>query len=171
MRERYRSKPDVKKSRSENQSRYEARHRHADTEQGEGLRERKRRYQKSDKRKAAAARLHRKRMDSDPQYVMKRRLRRRLAAALDAHAGGKQAPADQYGIDWQAVIEHLGPCPGSRDDYQIDHIRPLASFDLADPDQVKEAFSPENHRWLNRCENNAKADRIPIGDTLWPRLA
>jgi len=40
--------------------------------------------------------------------------------------------------------------------YVIDHIRPLCSFDLTDPEQVKIAFSPENHRWLLAEENARK---------------
>jgi len=41
--------------------------------------------------------------------------------------------------------------------YHIDHINPLCSFDLSDINQLKEAFSPLNHRWLLAKENMEKA--------------
>jgi len=40
--------------------------------------------------------------------------------------------------------------------YHIDHIEPLCSFDLTDEKQLKEAFAPDNHRWLLAEENLAK---------------
>jgi hypothetical protein len=42
-----------------------------------------------------------------------------------------------------------GPGPG----YHIDHIVPLAAFDLTDENQVRLAFAPENHQWLLAKEN------------------
>lgn len=42
--------------------------------------------------------------------------------------------------------------------YDIDHIKPLCSFDLTDNQQFKEAFALENHRWL-LSELNRKKGR------------
>jgi hypothetical protein len=46
--------------------------------------------------------------------------------------------------------------------YQIDHIKPLCSFDLTKEEDFKEAFAPENHRWLLAKDNFAKSkqDRL-----------
>ena len=65
-----------------------------------------------------------------------------------------------YGINFKKIYDHLGEPPGELKDYHIDHIRPLASFDLTDPDEVRKAFSPENHQWLTREENIIKSDKL-----------
>ena len=69
---------------------------------------------------------------------------------------GKVMTSKEYGIDYRAIIDHLGPCPGDRVEYHIDHIRPLCDFDLNDPCQVQEAMSPENFQWLLADDNLAK---------------
>ena len=56
--------------------------------------------------------------------------------------------------------QHLGPCPGCRKDWYIDHIVPLCSFDLSNLQQVRDAFKPENHQWLRAEENLAKGASI-----------
>lgn len=87
-------------------------------------------------------------------------LRRKLAEAHRNWSKGKRVHAT-HGIDWLAVCEHLGACPGeSRRAWHIDHIRPLASFDWHDPNTPRLAFAPENHQWLTAQENLRKSDRI-----------
>jgi len=62
---------------------------------------------------------------------------------------GKVKPSREYGIDYEAIFKHIGPCPGKG--WEIDHIIPLALFNLDDPEQVKKAFAPENHHgYLNQ---------------------
>jgi hypothetical protein len=97
-----------------------------------------------------------RRKANDPGFVVEYRLRNRFARALRSYARGKEMPSSAYGVHYQAIADHIGPCPGSLDDWHIDHIRPLCSFDLTDPAQVREAFAPENHRWLPRADNLAK---------------
>lgn len=104
---------------------------------------------------------NKQRRRTDGRYLIKMRLRSRLNNALRLYAkGGKVCTADEYGIDYQTIIDHLGPCPGPREDWHIDHIRPLVSFDLDDHDQVREAFAPTNHQWLPAAENMSKQARI-----------
>lgn len=43
---------------------------------------------------------------------------------------------------------------------EIDHITPIAAFDLDDPAQVREAFAPANHQWLTREANRAKWAKV-----------
>lgn len=93
----------------------------------------------------------------DTQYRTVRKLRSRLAGAFKAQAIRKSKSSELYGIDWVAIVEHLGPQPSP--DHTIDHIRPCSSFDHSDPDQVKECWSPENLRWLHKDLNYIKNDR------------
>jgi hypothetical protein len=51
-------------------------------------------------------------------------------------------------IDFDAIANSLGPSPGIN--YDIDHIIPVSLFDFNNPDHIKIAFAPENHRWLPR---------------------
>ena len=90
----------------------------------------------------------------DPQFATICKLRNRLRTAFRSARLGKRMRASKYGIDWQAVVDHLGPQPGPG--YEVDHITPLSAFDLSDPAQVKEACRPENHQWLTQFENRSK---------------
>jgi len=93
-------------------------------------------------------------------------LRERVRRAFkDYSECGKIKHADEYGIDYQAIIQRLGSCPGDRKDYHIDHIIPLVAFDFGDLEQIKRAFAPENHQWLKSEENlskNAKYDEAEL---------
>lgn len=92
-------------------------------------------------------------------YRIASRLRNRLLVAFKV-AGVQKQRASKYGVDWSAIVAHLGPQPSP--EHEIDHIRPLASFDLTDPAQVREACRPENHRWLLASENRSKGSRIDV---------
>lgn len=70
---------------------------------------------------------------------------------------GKVKSSKEYGIDYQAIFEHIGPCPGDREDYHIDHILPLSAFDFDNPIHIKAAFAPKNHQWLKVKENLSKS--------------
>jgi hypothetical protein len=84
-------------------------------------------------------------------------LRNRVVRALKMFTEkGKVYSCGGYGIDIRAIVRYLGPCPGARNEWHIDHIRPLASFDLTDPEQVRLAFAPENHQWLPATLNLSK---------------
>jgi hypothetical protein len=71
---------------------------------------------------------------------------------------GKIKKSKEYGIDYGAIIEHLGPCPGKREDYHIDHIFPLSAFDFNNLEHIKLACAPENHQWLLAINNLRKSD-------------
>ena len=104
----------------------------------------------------------RERRATDGKYLALHRLRSRLGNALRLYAkGGKVCRSDEYGVNYQAIIDHLGPCPGERDAWHIDHVVPLSSFDLDDPGQVREAFAPANHQWLTQAENLRKGATVP----------
>lgn len=109
----------------------------------------------ANRRATKLARYH-ARMAEDEAFIVEQRLRARLRAAVSR---GMINQRDEYGIDWAGIIDRLGPCPGLLADYHIDHIRPLAAFDLNDPDQVREAFAPINHQWLTGPENCRKGTK------------
>jgi hypothetical protein len=98
-----------------------------------------------------------KRRQEDEQYRICERLRARLRGVVRA---GVSSRAKTYGVDWAAILEHLGPCPGNPADYHVDHVIPLSSFDLTDPEQVRLAFAPSNHQWLTSTENLKKSDKV-----------
>jgi hypothetical protein len=98
-----------------------------------------------------------KRRAEDERFALQQRLRSRLHHAFYAYSStGKQKHADEYGIDYQAILEHVGPCPGPRSEWHLDHIRPLSSFDWNDPSTPAAAFAPENHQWLREKDNLSK---------------
>lgn len=103
---------------------------------------------------------HRNKVQNDPKYLITNRLRNRLRNAFIRFSqNGKVSPAREYEIDYQAIFHHIGPCPGKRDEWHIDHIQPLCSFNFDDPEQIKKAFAPENHQWLPATENVKKGNR------------
>jgi hypothetical protein len=101
-----------------------------------------------------------KRKQTDEMFATLERLRDRVRQALKRYAAGKKVgSAKGYGIDYTAIALHIGPCPGNRKDYEIDHKRPLVSFDFSDPKQIEAAFAPSNHQWLLKELNRAKGGR------------
>ncbi len=61
---------------------------------------------------------------------------------------------------WKEVIDNLEPFPENRKNFEIDHIIPLHSFNLTNPEEVKKAFSPSNLQWLTREENRKKSGKL-----------
>lgn len=101
---------------------------------------------------------------TDKEFAIQKRLRRLLRTALKVYTRtGKLYNSKQYGIDYGLIIKHLKPFPEDLSKYHIDHIRPLCSFKFINMDgsqnleAIKEAFKPENHRWLLGKENLLKS--------------
>jgi hypothetical protein len=94
------------------------------------------------------------------QFIVRQACRKRVREALALYGAGKTRTSIEYGIDYIAIAAHLGDCPGPRAEYHIDHIRPLVSFDLTRPEQIREAFAPANHQWLPAQENLRKGARV-----------
>jgi len=92
--------------------------------------------------------------NDDLQFRIKKNLRLRVNQALKKYSKtGKIRNSKEYGIDYKAIIEHLKPFPKDISKYHVDHIKPLCSFDLTNPKEVKKAFAPENHQWLLAEDN------------------
>lgn len=101
--------------------------------------------------------FNRLRKKIDIQFLIKCRLRTNLAKAVLIYTRtSKILSSKKYGVDYEAIIRYLEPFPEDLSNYHIDHIKPLCSFDLTRPEEVKKAFAPENHRWLLKEDNFRK---------------
>jgi len=76
---------------------------------------------------------------------------------------GKRRPAKEYGVDYEAIFNELGPRPSS--EHWLDHIVPAGYFDHEDSDQIAICWSPANLRWIPRQENQKKNGKLPV---RWP---
>lgn len=95
------------------------------------------------------------------KFAVGMRLRCLFKRALEYYSQtGKMWKSEKYGIDYKVIIEHLNPFPENIKEYHIDHIIPLSLFDLNNKEQIKRAFSPENHQWLTIKENLEKGNKL-----------
>ena len=104
-----------------------------------------------------------KRRKEDINFKIRSQLRSRVWEILKKYInGGKIMNSSRYGIDYKTIIEHLKPFPEDLSKYHIDHIKPLCSFNFMNEDgsanlnEIRKAFSPENHQWLLKEENLKK---------------
>jgi hypothetical protein len=98
----------------------------------------------------------------DSRYAIKKRLRLRV---WQAFKGIRKKTSDELGINYNDIVKYLNKnipadYKNNPSKYEIDHIIPLASFSFDDPEQIKKAFSPENHQWLTSEDNLAKRDKL-----------
>lgn len=127
-----------------------------------------------------AAAYHRKRRQADPVHRIGQALRCSVYGGVVRYRRGIKSGRTQelLGCSFEQLAKHLESLwqPGmSWENYgayriggsmtwHIDHIRPLASFDLTDPEQQKQCFHYTNLQPLWADENIAKSDRI--GETI-----
>src|SRR3989344_1132962 len=123
---------------------------------------------KNCQRKAYNSRKDKKlRRQTDINFLIRNRLRRSLNHALTKYSKtGKIMSSKNYGIDWKEIIESLKPFPIDLKKFEIDHIIPMHTFDLTNPEEVKKAFSPSNLQWLTIKENREKSGKIVMGNLI-----
>lgn len=101
-----------------------------------------------------------RRREDNEKYAIMCKLRSRLHNAFrEFSKTGKIKKSKEYGINYQAIFEHIGVCPGEREKYHIDHILPLSAFNFDDEVHIKAAFAPGNHQWLKKDENLNKSSK------------
>lgn len=117
-------------------------------------------YQRIKKERNAKIRERKK---TDKDFAIKIRLRHLLRHTFKYYTKtGKMWSSSKYGIDYTGMIESLKPFPKDISNYQIDHIKPLCSFNFINKDgstnleEIKKAFAPENLQWLTAYENQSK---------------
>ena len=125
-------------------------------------------YQRKNKAVYNAKRLaaHKLRRETDMNFNMTLRLRRRLNGAM--HSQGAVAAAstlELLGCTADKLKLHLasqftdGMSFDNYGEWEIDHIRPCVSFDLTDPKQQKECFHFSNLQPLWKSDNARKCGR------------
>lgn len=92
---------------------------------------------------------------------MKENLRKNILQAFKLYSkNGKAQTCKEYGIDFEAIYQKVGPRPGTGKEWHLDHIIPLALFNFDNPEHVKLSHLPCNLRWLNAGKNIKKHDHI-----------
>ena len=123
------------------------------------------RYEHWDERKAQ----HQERYDNDPTYKLLFNTRNRVRTILkDSKASKDCGTLELLGGDLSVARAHIESLfkPGMTWDnhgmtgWHIDHIKPISSFDLSDPAQLKECFHYTNLQPLWAEENLSKGAKI-----------
>ena len=103
----------------------------------------------------------RERRKTDNKFLIADRLRRSLNHAMSKYSKtGKIMSSKKYRLNWDKIIESLKPFPEDLNRYEIDHIIPLHTFNLTNPEEVKKAFSSSNLQWLTIQENRSKSGKL-----------
>lgn len=120
----------------------------------------------------------RERGATDPQYILRKRLHSRIVTALRSKGTRKMfKTSDLMGctlVELRAHIEKQfkpGMTWANKGEWEVDHIRPCAAFDLRDVEQQKICFHFSNLRPLWKAENRAKSARILPVEELEMRAA
>ncbi len=166
----YRQRPEIKeyhkeysqKHQKEYYQRLEVKARKKEYEQKLEVKKKKKKYIKKyvkNHREQINKRL-KKKCKVNKNFNIRMRLGNLLRYALNRYTKiGKYQISRKYGINYKAIIKHLKPFPEDLSKYHIDHIKPLCSFNLENPEEIKKAFAPENHQWLTIQENLSKGGR------------
>ncbi|MEK6885645.1 MAG: HNH endonuclease signature motif containing protein [Nanoarchaeota archaeon] len=101
------------------------------------------------------------RFKTNKDFAIADRLRRSFNHAMNKYSKtGKIMSSRKYGLNWKELIDSLKPFPDNLEKFEIDHIIPLHTFDLTNPEEIKKAFAPTNLRWLTIEENRKKGGKI-----------
>lgn len=102
--------------------------------------------------------------DNNPMWPMINTLRQRVHKAVKAQRSYKGSRTRELiGCSYQELRDHLAAQfePGmswdNHGEWEIDHIRPVASFDLTDPREQEKCFHFSNLQPLWRSANRSKA--------------
>lgn len=111
--------------------------------------------------------VYKQKYQQDAQYVVKARIRARVYQAIRNGRGSKQAGTEQLvGCSFDFLRQHIErQFKGSMSwdnsgSFHIDHIVPLAAFDLGDPMQLKVACNWQNLRPIPPKKNMSKGAKI-----------
>lgn len=120
---------------------------------------------KTNKRRRPRINAWKRAYRAKPAMLIETRIRNLFAGAMRKFSNtGKLYPCRKYGIDFAAIVAHLGPCPGPRLEWHIDHIIPCVAFDHNDPSEITACWHPLNLRWAPAGENLRKQDKYDPRD-------
>ena len=111
----------------------------------------------------------RRKYRNDPEYNLTRRLRNRMHHALDGKLKS-DGTFELLGCTCEQFKEHLerqftdGMAWGQRGLWAVDHIIPLAAFDLSIPEHQRYAFHWSNCQPLWKQDNLEKSDSYDPAD-------
>lgn len=102
-----------------------------------------------------------KKYQNNEKYRLSKIIRHRFRGAMKIYSkNGKTQSCKEYGIDFEAIFNHVGPRPEGK--YHLDHKIPLCKFDLDNPEHVRLAHLPQNLQWLTEDDNLKKNDSIDM---------
>jgi hypothetical protein len=111
----------------------------------------------------------RKRRADDINFILSRRLRSRIRSALKYVLDGQGKNCKTLDLlgctieEFKIYIEskfQSGMTWDKKSEIHIDHIIPISSFDLTDPNQQKQCFHYKNLQPLWRIDNQRKSNKI-----------
>lgn len=121
-----------------------------------------------EKMRKYAREWRRRKRNSDPVARLKNRLRVRLAKSLKHGLVKPESTLQLVGCSAEQLVAYLeakfepgmawGPA------VHVDHIRPVASFDFNDPDQIRACFHFSNLRPMWAGANRAKGASYAVPD-------
>jgi Putative phage metallopeptidase len=138
---------------------------------GERIRAQVRQYQteNTESRRAYKAAWERQALVLRPEYAAIVSMRKLVARVCERISVGRRAlgrTTAELGYSTEEFKDHIerqflpGMSWSSRSEWHIDHIIPLASFDLTDPDERRAANALTNLRPIWAADNLQKSDRI-----------
>jgi hypothetical protein len=111
-------------------------------------------------------RWHNIRSILDPKFRIIQNYRGRVRGALlNGKASKSEKTHELLGCCGAQFVEYIslkllpGMTLGNYGEWELDHIRPVASFDLGDPEQVKECFNFSNIQPLWAKDNRSKGSK------------
>lgn len=171
-----RNREYMRQSRLANPEKFRKRAKESALKNRESARKRSARYYERHKARALAAnnKSTKKRRQTDPLFAIACRLRKRLARAINAQSAEKRSSSlDLIGCSVVELMSHLesqflsGMTWENRSEWHIDHIVPIALFDLRDKDQQLAAFHYTNLRPLWAKDNHKKGAKPPAPQHLF----
>lgn len=103
--------------------------------------------------------IHKLYLENNPKVKFSIQLRGRILAGFRRFSKhGKTETCKEYGIDFEAIYNKIGPKPDGK--YHLDHIIPISLFNFDLKEHVRLAHCPENLRWVTQTENLKKFNKI-----------
>ena len=129
---------------------------------------------------ARSGRYKRRRYHGDPGYRLRSQLSSQLSLLLKTGFAGTVKRFSKVtrftGLSTEEILAHFeahlrtGMSPGNYGTvWEVDHTRPVSSFDHTNEPEVYECWNPANLRPIFCDENRRKGDQTPVGRARQPQ--